>query len=70
MKNGKPLPEIPGPPISHFNYRSRDEKFMRTHWCFMTALRCESIYNPRFRGTLRRTVSVFLNVHGFSLLTR
>ena len=26
MKNGKPLPEIPGPPISHFNYRSRDEK--------------------------------------------
>ena len=26
MKNGKPLPEIPGRPISHFNYRSRDEK--------------------------------------------
>ena len=37
MKNGKPLPEIPGPPISYFNYRSRDEKFMRTHWCFMTS---------------------------------
>ena len=29
MKNGKPLPEIPGRPISHLIYRSRDEKSIR-----------------------------------------